>query len=253
VAIQAAYPGNGPNNDGHGHVVFDPAAYKERSALLLLNGIVYTTWASHCDIPPYTSWIIGYDETSLAQVRVLNLDPNGSASSPLNGSGNAFWNSGAGPAADANGNIYDLTANGPFETTLNNGFPSGGDYGDTFLKLSTSGSLAVSDYFTPFDQAADAVNDTDLGSGGALVLPDMVDKNGATRHLAIGAGKDQNIYLVDRDNMGKFNSGSNSTIYQELQGALPNAEFATAAYFNGAVYYAPISGRWKDSHLQTHC
>ncbi len=235
---------NGIIYDGNGHVVFDPAAYKERSALLLLNGIVYTTWASHCDNPPYTSWIIGYDEASLAQVRVLNLDHNGVATSSFlpDGSGNAFWNSGAGPAADANGNIYDLTANGPFETALNNGFPSGGDYGDTFLKLSTLGSLVVSDYFTPFDQAAAAANDSDLGSGGALVLPDMVDNNGATRHLAIGAGKDQNIYLVDRDNMGKFNPGSNSNIYQELQGALPNGEFATAAYFNGAVYYGPVGG-----------
>ncbi|MBV9131001.1 MAG: hypothetical protein JO298_11505, partial [Verrucomicrobia bacterium] len=244
VAIQATYPGTGPNNDGQGHVVFDPAAYDERSALLLLNRIVYTTWASHCDVPPYTSWIIGYDETSLAQVRILNLDPNGVARSSLlpDGSGNAFWNSGAGPAADANGNIYDLTANGPFETTLNNGFPSGGDYGDTFLKLSSSGSLFVSDYFTPFDQAAAAANDLDLGSGGAIVLPDMVDGNGVTRHLAIGAGKDTNIYLVDRDNMGKFNPNSNSNIYQELQGALPYGEWATAAYFNGAVYYAPVNG-----------
>ena len=65
VDIQATYPGNGPNNGGQGHVLFDPGAYKERSGLLLLNGIIYTTWASHCDIAPYTSWIIAYDETSL--------------------------------------------------------------------------------------------------------------------------------------------------------------------------------------------
>jgi hypothetical protein len=244
VTIQATYPGNGPDNDGNGHVLFDPAAYKERSALLLVNGIVYTTWASHCDDPPYTSWIIGYDETSLAQVRILNLDPNGAATSSFlpDGSGNAFWNSGAGPAADANGNVYDLTANGPFETTLNNGFPSRGDYGDTFLKLSTSGPLTVSDYFTPVDQAAAAADDTDFGSGGAVVLPDMVDGKGATRHLAIGAGKDQNIYLVDRDNMGKFNSGSNSNIYQELQSALLGGEWATAAFFNDSIYYGPVGG-----------
>jgi outer membrane protein assembly factor BamB len=129
VDIQASYPGNGPNNDGQGNVLFDPGAYKERSGLLLLNGVIYTTWASHCDIEPYTSWIIAYDETSLQQVRVLNLDPNGGTPSsrlPF-GSGNAFWNSGAGPAADANGFIYDLTANGPFETTLTaSGFPNQG-------------------------------------------------------------------------------------------------------------------------------
>ena len=178
-------------------------------------------------------------------MRVLNLDPNGGAPSPFlpDGSGNALWNSGAGPAADANGFIYDLTANGPFETTLTaNGFPNMGDYGDTFLKLSTAGSLSVSDYFTPFNQANAAANDTDLGSGGAVVLPDMVDHSDAIRHLAIGAGKDTNIYLVDRVKMGKFNPASNGNIYQELAGALPGGEFATAAYFNGAVYYGPVGG-----------
>jgi FG-GAP-like repeat len=246
VVIQASFPGSGPHNDGRGNVTFDPGAYKERSGLLLLNGVVYTTWASHCDIPPYTSWIIGYDETTLAQVEVLNLDPNGTAASTLlpDGSGNAFWNSGAGPAADSSGNIYDLTANGPFETTLVNGFPSGGDYGDSFVKLSTSGPLRVVDYFTPFDQAFAAQQDIDLGSGGTLVLPDMVDANGLTRHLTIGAGKDSNIYLVDRDAMGKFRPGatSNSYVYQELANALPRGEWATAAYFNGAVYYGPVNG-----------
>jgi hypothetical protein len=195
---------------------------------------VYTAWASHCDIPPYTGWIIGYNETTLVQTRVLNVDPNGS------GSGNSIWGSGAGPAADTNGNIYALIANGPFDTTLNNGFPSQGDYGDTFLKLSTQGPLGVSDYFTPFDQAADAAHDTDLGSAGAVVLPDMVDAAGNSRHLAIGAGKDSNIYLVDRDNMGKFNASPNNNIYQELAGALPGGEWATAAYFGGAVYYGPV-------------
>ena len=246
VEIQASYPGSGPHNDGHGHVIFDPGAYKERPGLLLLNGIVYTAWSSHCDIAPYTSWIIGYSETTLAQVSVLNCDPNGPPNNTFlsDGSGNAFWNSGAGPAADSNGNIYALTANGPFDTTLVNGFPSGSDYGDTFLQLSTQGSLHVADYFTPFDQAAAAAGDTDLGSGGAVVLSDMTDAAGRTRHLAIGAGKDTNIYLVDRDNMGKFIPGarSNTNIYQELAGALPGGEWATAAYFNGAVYYGPVGG-----------
>jgi hypothetical protein len=59
VEIQASFSGFGPNNDGRGHVIFDLGAYKERPGLLLLNGIVYTAWSSHCDNPPYTSWIIG--------------------------------------------------------------------------------------------------------------------------------------------------------------------------------------------------
>lgn len=236
VEVQASYPGSGPNNDGHGHVIFNPAQYKERASLLLLNGIVYTAWSSHCDIPEYTGWIIGYNEKTLVRTTVLNIDPNGSAS------GNSFWGSGAGPAADAAGNIYALSANGPFDTMLTSaGFPNKGDYGDTFLKLSTTGGLRVSDYFTPFDQANDAAHDIDLGSGGAVVLPDMVDASNKVRHLAIGAGKDTNIYLVDRDNMGKFVPGANN-IYQELAGALPGGEYASAAYFNGSVYFGPRGG-----------
>ena len=137
VEIQASFPGSGPHNDGSGSVTFDPGAYKERPGLLLLNGVVYTAWASHCDFAPYTSWIIGYDENSLAQVKVLNLDPNGTATSAFlpDGSGNAFWNSGAGPAADSSGNIYALTANGPFEASLVNAFPSGGRFRRHLLEI----------------------------------------------------------------------------------------------------------------------
>jgi hypothetical protein len=232
--VQPTFPGTGPDSSG-GTAMFDPGQYAERCALLLLNGVVYTAWTSHCDIPAYSGWIVGYDQRTLSQTTVLNVNPNGPAS------GNSFWGSGAGPAADSNANIYALTANGPFDTSLNSGFPSKGDYGDTFLKLSTQAGLQVVDYFTPFNQAEEAAGDVDLGSGGTIVLPDMIDGNGVTRHLAIGAGKDTNIYLVDRDNMGKFHVSANN-IYQELPGALPRGVWSTSAYFNGAVYYGPVSG-----------
>ena len=101
-------------------------------ALLLLNGVIYTGWTSHCDIRPYTGWIMGYSESTLAQTSVLNVTPNGSEG--------AIWMSGAGLAADTSGNIYFLDANGDFDTTLNaSGFPSDGDYGNAFIKLSTTG------------------------------------------------------------------------------------------------------------------
>jgi hypothetical protein len=60
------------------------------------------------------------------------------------------------------------------------------------------------------------------------------------RHLAVGAGKDKKIYVVDRDNMGKFNSGSNN-IYQEIQGVLANGEFGMPAYFNNTVYLGAVA------------
>jgi len=235
VDIQAQFPGIGDNSNGT-NVIFDPGQYKERPALLLLNHVIYTTWASHCDFRPYTGWVISYDENTLAQVSVLNVTPNGNEG--------AIWASGGGPAADSSGNIYFLDANGTFDTTLNaQGFPSQGDYGNAFLKLSTiNNTLAVADYFQTFDQATLNNNDTDLGSGAALLLPDMTDALGKIRHLAVGAGKDGNIYLADRDNMGKFNPANNSSLYQELPGALPGGEWANPAYFNNRLYYGPVGG-----------
>ena len=232
VDVQATYPGTGDNSNGT-DVVFDPGQYKERSALLLLNGIIYTGWASHCDIRPYTGWIIGYSESTLAQTSVLNVTPNGNEG--------AIWMAGAGLAADSSGNIYFLDANGDFDTTLNpQGFPSDGDYGNAFMKLSTTGDqLAVADYFEMDNEASENGSDTDLGSGGAIVLPDLSDGAGHTLHLAVGAGKDSNLYLVNRDSMGKFSS-SNSGIYQELAGALPGGVWAMPAYFNNTVYYGSV-------------
>jgi len=237
VDVAATYPGTGDNSSG-GNVIFDPKQYKERPGLLILNGQVYTSWSSHCDIRPYTAWIISYAEGTLAQTSVLDITPNGSEGS--------VWQSGAGIAADASGNIYFLTANGTFDTTLNaQGFPTLGDYGNAFMKLSTTSNiLAVADYFNMSNTVSESNADADLGSGGALVLPDMIDSGGTTRHLAVGAGKDRNIYLVDRDNMGKFNPNTNN-IYQQLNTPLAGTEYGMAAYFNGAIYYGSVGDKLK--------
>lgn len=230
--IQASYPGTGDNSSG-GIVLFDPGQQLERPGLLLLNGVVYTSWGSHCDTRPYTGWIIGYDQTTLSQLAVLNVTPNGNEGS--------FWMSGTAPAVDANGNIFVLDANGTFDTRLNaQGFPSQGDFGNAFLKIATTNKqLTVTDYFEVFNQSAENSTDADLGSGGALVLPDFTDNSGLTRHLALGAGKDSNIYVVDRDSMGKFNPNANN-VYQEIQGIFPNGVFSMPAFFNNTVYYGAV-------------
>jgi len=234
VDIQATYPGTGDNSDGT-NVIFDPKQYRERSGLLLLNGVVYTGWASHYDLRPYTGWIIGYSESTLAQTSVLNITPNGS--------GGAIWMSAAALAADNSGNIYFLDANGVFDNTLDaNGFPSQGDYGNAFMKLSTTGNqLAVADYFEADIDGVENLEDIDLGSGGAMLLPDLSDGSGHTLHLAVGAGKDTNIYLVNRDSMGE-SSEADANIYQELDGALPGGIWSAPAYFNNTIYYGPVGG-----------
>src|SRR5262249_14334195 len=157
-----------------------------------------------------------------ARTAVFNAAPNSG------GVGPAIWMSGGGPAADASGNVYLLTANGAFESTLDaNGFPNQGDYGNSFLKLALSGStLSGSDYFTMYDTATESTADQDLGAGGILLLPDQTDSGGTVRHLAVGAGKDGNLYVVNRDTMGKFNASANN-IWQQLSGVLGGGIWST--------------------------
>ena len=229
--ITATYPGTGANSQ-NGNVIFNPSQYAERSALLLLNGNIYTTWTSHCDIGLYTGWVIAYSESSLQQTAVLNLTPNGQEGSA--------WMAGAGMAADSSGFIYLLDANGTFDTTLdNNGFPSKQDFGNAMLKLSTANNkLTVADYFESANGIDDSSRDLDLGSAGALLLPDQTDANGVVHHLIVGGGKDTNIYVADRDNLGKYNPSSTSNVYQQLSGAVAGMIYGSPAYFNGVLYYA---------------
>ena len=255
--IQATYPGTGLYSN-NSQQEFLPGQYAERVGLLLLNNIIYTAWTSHCDQAPYTGWLIAYSEQTLQQTAVLNLTPNTVDSGHPFGNGEgSIWMSGAGLAADTSGNIYFLDANGGFDSALDsNGFPIHGDYGNAFMKVSTAnGKLAVADYFNTSNTVTESNDDTDLGSGGVLLLPDLTDASGHVHELAVGAGKDRNIYVVDRNNMGKFNSVSND-IYQQLSGALAGQMRGKPAWFNGTVYYGAAGDVMKafsvvNAQLQT--
>ncbi len=244
--IQATFPGSGYGSTG-GAQVFDPGQYAERVGLLLMNSQIYLAWTSHCDDDPYTGWLMAYSETTLKQTSVLNLTPNG-PSTPHYGDGEgAVWMSGAGLAGDTQGNIFFLDANGTFDSTLNtNGFPSSGDFGNSFMKVSTTGNvLAAADYFAAYNLQSESDADQDLGSGGAMLLPDQTDAKGVVRHLAVGAGKNTNIYVVNRDDMGKFNASSNNAIYQEIPDALSGGAWSMATLFNNTVYYAGVGDHLK--------
>ncbi len=220
VEIQATFPGTG---EGGSTLTFNPKNYKQRPGLLLLNGVVYTSWSSHCDIGAYHGWIIGYDAATLAQTSVWNDTPNGNEGS--------FWASGAAPAVDAAGNIYVISGNGSFDA--NSG---GADLGESFIRLSTAPSLQAADYFTPFNQAALNAGDVDTGSSGALLLPDSAG-SAAHPHLLVSAGKEGRIYLIDRDHMGHFQPASDSQIPQSLAGVI-SPLFGIPAYFNNTVYFS---------------
>lgn len=232
--ITASYPGTGESSDS-GLVTFDPGQYAERAGLLLVNGAIYLGFTSHCDQQPYQGWVMGYSESTLQQTSMINVTPNGGEGS--------IWMSGYGMAADAAGNIYFLDANGSFSGNVTpSGIPTDMDYGNAIMKLnSTNGSLAVTDFFQPYNTISESGNDIDLGSGGGMLLPDLADAAGNVHHLIVGAGKDTNIYIANRDNLGRYNSASNASLYQELPSALPGGAWSGPAYFNNTVYYAGVN------------
>ena len=219
VEIQASSPGTG---DGSSVDTLIPKNYKQRPGLLLLNGTVYTAWSSHCDAGRYHGWLIGYDPQSLNQVTVYNSTPNGGDGS--------FWAGGAAPAADAAANIYVVSGNGTFDHA------SGGpDLGESYIKLASGGGLSVADYFAPFNEKDLSDSDTDTGSAGVALLGDEAGSV-AHPHLMVGAGKEGRIYLLDRDQLGGFQAGSDSQIVQSIPGAISGL-FGNPAYFNKTVYF----------------
>jgi hypothetical protein len=254
--------GTGEGNDGQGHVFFNALRQLQRPALTLANGQLYIAWGSIGDNSPYHAWLAALDPTTLALTGVLNATPNGSKGS--------FWMSGGRLSVDASGALYGMTGNGTFDgsnsggtiTGLNAaGFPVNGDYGDSFVKITADTvhnsptnqningwGLQISDYFTPWNQASLSSTDKDLGSGAPLVLPDAAGST-AHPHLLVGGGKQGRIYLLDRDNLGKFSLNQTvetTHIVEEVsQKRLAGPIFDTPAYFNQQIYFAPQNATAK--------
>jgi len=229
VVIEASVPGTGDGFSQH-TVPFHPYLYKNRAGLLLLNGVVYTAWTSHCDAGSFHGWLLGYAASDLHQKAIFNDSPNAFQGS--------LWMGGAAPAADAEGNVYVISGNGPFD-----GDPNSRAMGDSFVKLSSGGGLAIADYFTPFNQQSLNLGDIDLGSSGPLLLPDT-DGSAAHPHLMAGAGKEGRIYLLDRDQMGQFNVADDSQIVQSIAGAI-GPLYGGAAYFNRTLFFAASNDSLK--------
>ncbi|MBZ5540466.1 MAG: hypothetical protein LAN61_08105 [Acidobacteriia bacterium] len=223
VNISATYPGT---NTGGTTVTFDPRNQNQRPGLVLTNGTVYVAWASHEDKSVYYGWMMGYNATTLAQVSVFNATPNV-------GFG-GIWMGGGAPAADSSNNLYFITGNGNFDA--NSTTSPNNDYGDSFIKLTSS--FSVADWFTPSDQNTDNSNDLDFGSGGAAILVDQT--SGPVAHLVIGGGKDGFLYLLNRDNMGHF---GDSNARQRF--GISNSIFATAAFWNNTLYIGGVGGHLK--------
>ncbi|HTY87643.1 MAG TPA: Calx-beta domain-containing protein [Candidatus Acidoferrum sp.] len=245
VAVTASVAGNGRDSVG-GKVTFTAKQENQRPALTLAGGIVYVAYAGYADTDPYHGWVIGFNATNLEQLTnyTFNTTPNSTtAAYGANAAEGGIWMAGGGLSVDDNTNLFFEVGNGTFNVTNNSGRT---EYGDSFIKLSTTNGLAVADYFTPTNQFVLQQNDTDLGSGGLLMLP---DQSGPFPHLLLGAGKGGKIYVINRD---QFVTGNNhfdpnngaESIAQSVSGQI-NGSFDTPAWFNGRVYYAGNGDKLK--------
>jgi hypothetical protein len=220
VTISGTVPGTGPDNSG-GEVSLGTDCYQRMGlALNPVTNAIYIAFGS-CN----HGWVVSYDKTTLAQKAIFNDTPNGA--------GGGFWASNGAPAIDdTTGDVY-----------LMSGVDSGDQdytpllYNDSFLRLDAN-TLAVLDYFSPDDNFALAVADADLGSGSNILLP----SSSSLPPVTVGGGKDGNIFVVNRENMGGYlplPGGSNNVI-QTVQTGVPlqyDNIFSTPVFWNNTLYY----------------
>jgi hypothetical protein len=235
IDISGSVPGSGDPNDGHGNVTFDPHWHLNRPGLLLLNGILYIAFGSHCDkhLASYHGWVFGFNVSTFAQVGAFATTPD-TPSGQTSAAG--IWQGGMGLAADPSGAVYFTTGNGDFTGNQ----PGGKDYGDTVVKLQRG--FSVVDYFTPHYQPTLLAQDIDLGSGGVLVIPDSA---AGALALLVAAGKDGNILLINRNNMGKYTPGGPDKLVQvpPLQMRPGAAITDQSGIWGGPAYYHSSQGQ----------
>lgn len=238
TTVAATYAGTGVGGNGT-QLTFDPMQQLQRSALTLAGGVLYVCYAGYADTNPYHGWILGFDPVTLQRKPSYTFvtTPNSTiANYGTNAGEGGIWMAGCGLSVDSNTNLFFEIGNGVFNATNGTG---GTEYGDSIIKLSTTNNqLSVADYFTPYNQAALAAGDTDLGSGGLILLP---DQPGNVPHLLVGNGKEGKMYNLNRDqfttNNNHFNAGgTNDAVLQAITGATGRST-GTPAYFNGWVYY----------------
>ncbi|MCW3028692.1 MAG: hypothetical protein JWN81_1903 [Solirubrobacterales bacterium] len=181
---------------------FQPTTQMQRPGLLLLGGVVYAGFGSHCDITPWKGWIFGVSTKGEVKARWVD------ETSANNGGG--IWQSGAGLSSDGPGQILLTTGNGGAPTTATPGNAPPASLGESAVRLTVQpdGSLKPVDFFAPFNAPEMDTFDADFASGGLTVLNDQYFGTAGIPHLAVVVGKEGYVYLLNRESLGGFRQGS---------------------------------------------
>ena len=212
---------------------FSSVLENQRAALLLDNNTVYIAFGSHHGQGNYHGWLLGHDSSTIQSTLSFNTTPNGLL-------GGGIWQSGGGPSADSNHNVFVLTGDGPFDANR-----GGASYSNSFLRLGTAGALAVTDYFSPCDQNTLATAGLDAGASAPLLLPDTAGSV-SRPHLLVGASKNGTLYLAYRDSLGGYNGicpDASSRVQTVPVGDGPILN--TPIFWNNTVYVAAGNGKLK--------
>ena len=209
---------------------FDPPTQEnQRPALLLANGTVYVAFGSYGEQGEYHGWLFGYDSTSLQQTGVFDVTPSATQG--------GIWQSGGGPSADSNGNIFVATGDGPFNAELAGAKYS---YGNSILRFETNGAMSVSDYFAPCEATLQTIG-LGVGASAPILLPDSAGSS-SEPHLLIGGSNAGSLYVVNRDNMGKFVGPCPDSTSRVQTIPVGGAILSSPLFWNNGVYVAPGNG-----------
>jgi hypothetical protein len=205
--------------------IFYPSLENQRPALLLDDGTVYIAFGSYGTPGDSLGWLFRYDSSTLQPTGFFEVSPNTF--------GGGIWQSGGGPSADSNHDVFVVTGDGAFNA--NRGLQS---YGDSFLRLGTEAGLTVADYFTPCDQSLLESEGFDVGASSPVLLPE----SSSQPHLLIGGSKRGSLYVVNRDAMGGFCPNSSTSAQTVKVPGLNGMILSTPLFWNNSVYVAPGNG-----------
>ena len=199
----AGSPAGDPSNQ------FNAKTAMQRPGLLLLGGVVYAGFASHCDYRPFVGYVVGVNAKTGIQTTIWSTEVGSSTSEA------GIWQSGGGLVSDGAGRIIFTTGNGISPAAGPGNMPPS-TLGESVVRLAvgSDGNLTAKDFFSPVNNTNLDTNDADLGSGGPMAIPDGFG-TAAHPHLLVQVGKDGRIFLLDRDNLGgtgQAAGGADSTV-----------------------------------------